>query len=67
MSEQLYRYGWKNNSKRATFYGRVCKLIARGSRNTIELEFLDNGEHTFTSGNSIRKQKGPKNERSHEE
>jgi len=62
MSEQLYRYVWKNNSKRASFYGRTCRLIARGSRNTVELEFLDNGERTFTSGNSIRKLKGPRME-----
>jgi hypothetical protein len=49
-----YIYAWKNNSKRAEFYGQSCQVTARGKMNTIRLEFEDK-RILITSGNSIRK------------
>lgn len=53
----LYLYTWGNNSKRKTMKGRICKLIARGTRNSRLIEFIDNGQRECVSGHSIRKRK----------
>jgi len=55
MSEQLYIYTWGNNSKRATFKGRICRLLRCGSKNTVAIQFVDNGEIAFTSRMALRK------------
>lgn len=47
-------YAWRNNSKRATLYGRHCRIVARGSLNSILVEF-ENGQREIVSGNSIRR------------
>lgn len=51
---QLYRFGWKNNERRAQLYGRTCRMICRGTMNSCLLEF-ENGERVVTSRNAIRK------------
>ena len=51
-----YVYRWKNNPERARFYGKPCRVVARGKLNTVLLEFED-GERLVTSGNSIRQRK----------
>jgi hypothetical protein len=51
-----YIYRWKNNTKRATMYKRVCRVIARGKLNSCLIEFL-NGQREVVSRNSIRKEK----------
>lgn len=53
----IYYYAWGNNEKRALLKGRRCVLIARGSMNSVLIEFLDNGERVCTSGNALRKVK----------
>ena len=53
--EQLYRYAWANNAKRATLKGRLCRLLARMSMNSIVIQFADNDQIEVTSGNAIRK------------
>jgi len=53
----LYRYAWRNNAKRETYYNRICRVLVRGKMNTCLLEFVDNGERTITSRNAIRKVK----------
>jgi hypothetical protein len=50
----VYRYAWKNNEKRATLYGRLCRVLARGRMNSIMIEFLDNGQREITSRNAVR-------------
>jgi len=49
-----YRYCWRNNSTRASYYDCRCRVTARGKKNTIRLEFED-GRTIITSGNSIRR------------
>ena len=55
VSEQLYRFAWKNNPVRARLYCRTCRLVARGSMNTVLVEFVDTNERVTTSGNALRK------------
>jgi len=55
MPEQLYEYRWGNNKVRAKLKGRKCRIVKRGKRNTVMLEFIDTGERFLTSGNSIKK------------
>ncbi|MFH2076581.1 MAG: hypothetical protein ABIJ57_14760 [Pseudomonadota bacterium] len=50
----LYRYVWKNNSKRKTLYGRLCTVIYRGRPNSALVEF-ENGQREIISRNAIRR------------
>lgn len=59
MTDQLYRYSWGNNEKRATYKGRQCRLLVSGKRNTVLIEFTDNGERTTTSRRALRKEVTP--------
>jgi hypothetical protein len=52
-----YIYSWGNNEKRKTLKGRRCIVLKRGSKNSILIEFLDNGQREVVSRNSIRKPK----------
>lgn len=54
-SQPLYRYHFANNEKRATMKGRICRVIARGTMNSAEIEFLDNGQREIVSRNALRK------------
>jgi len=54
-SEQLYVYCWGNNPARARMKGRVCRVLARGAKNSVAIEFVDNGERTLTSRNALRR------------
>ena len=53
----LYRYPWRNNEKRATMYGRVFCVVARGAMNSVLIEFTDNRQREVTSRNALRKVK----------
>jgi len=55
MNPTIYRYAWRNNEKRATLYGRLCRVIARGSMNSALVEFADNGQREVISRNALRK------------
>lgn len=57
MSEQLYVYRWKNNEKRATLYGRICRVVKRMARNSALVRFEDNGQEEVVSRNALRKVK----------
>jgi len=57
MNAQLYYFAWGNNEKRATMKGRVCRVLSRGKKNSIMIEFLDTGQREIVSRNSIRKVK----------
>jgi hypothetical protein len=49
----FYRYAWGNNEKRKTMQGRLCRVIARGKKNSIMIEFQD-GQREVVSRHSIR-------------
>ncbi|MDP2317523.1 MAG: hypothetical protein Q8P41_31855 [Pseudomonadota bacterium] len=51
----LYRFAWRNNTKRETLYGRPCHVLARGAKNSILIQFLDNNQREVVSRNSVRK------------
>jgi hypothetical protein len=51
---KLYRYCWRNNSKRAELYGRACSILLRGSFNSALIEFSDNGQREIVSRNALR-------------
>ena len=49
-------YSWKNNEKRKTLFGRVCKIIAYGKKNSIQIEF-ENGQREITSRYAVKKER----------
>jgi len=49
-----YQYAWKNNEKRATLYGRCCRVVVCGKMNSCLVEF-DNGQREVISRNALRK------------
>lgn len=53
-----YRYAWRNNRKRETLFGRLCRVVARGKMNSALVEFTDNGQREVVSRNALRKNKG---------
>jgi len=53
-TSMTYIYGWKNNSKRKTLYGRECRLIMRLKMNSAAVVF-ENGQFEVISRNALRK------------
>lgn len=49
-----YTYTWGNNEKRATYKGRRCRILARGTMRSVLIEF-ENGERTVSSVRSLRR------------
>ena len=53
-------YSWKLKTlwgeTGSPFYGRACKIIARGAMNSRMIQF-ENGELAIVSGNSLRRRK----------
>lgn len=47
-------YAWKNNEKRLTLYRRLCRIVARGTMNSILIEF-ENGQRECVSRYAVRK------------
>ena len=58
MHERLYRYCWKNNERRRAMYGRVCRVVCRGTMNSALIEFVDDGSREVVSRNALRKVDG---------
>jgi len=56
----IYKYAWKNNSKRAELYGRHLKVLARGKKGSILVEFVDNGQREVISHYALKKVKEDK-------
>jgi len=46
---------WGNNSKRKTLRGRDCVILARGAKNSIMIEFVDNKQREIVSRYSVRR------------
>jgi hypothetical protein len=49
-----HTYVWKNNEKRATLYGRRCRVVVRGRMNSILIEFED-GQREVVSRYALRR------------
>jgi hypothetical protein len=49
-----YIFVWRNNSKRATLYGRRCRVLVRGAMNSALVEF-ENGQREIVSRNALRR------------
>lgn len=47
-------YVWGNNAKRATMKGRTCRVLARGGKGSILVEF-ENGQREITSRYAVRR------------
>lgn len=47
-------YAWRNNAKRQTLYSRKCRIVSRGTMNSLLAEF-ENGQREVVSGNAIRR------------
>jgi hypothetical protein len=56
MTDTLYIYGWRNNPKRETLYGRLCRVLCRGRMNSCRVQF-ENGQTEVISRNALRKVK----------
>jgi len=53
-SPMTYRYAWKNNPKRASMYGRTCRVLATGKMGSALIEF-ENGQKEITSKRALRR------------
>jgi len=51
---KTYIYRWRNNSKRATLYGKRCRLLLRLPMNSAVVEFED-GHAEVISRNALKK------------
>src|SRR3989304_2349020 len=56
MTAYPYFYAWRNNAKRATLYGRRCRILSRMTKNSVCVEFED-GQREVVSRNAVRKAK----------
>jgi hypothetical protein len=52
-----YIFGWGNNPKRATMKNRKCKVLKRGGKGSVLIEFLDNGQKEIVSRRALRRSK----------
>jgi hypothetical protein len=58
--EYKFIYNWANNSKRKTMKGRKCRILAKGKKNSIMIEFEDNKQIEIVSINSLKLFEGKK-------
>jgi hypothetical protein len=49
-----YCYWWKNNVKRRSLCGRMCRILVRGRANSALVEFED-GQREVISRHAIRR------------
>lgn len=49
-----YRFAWKNNPKRATLFGRRCRLVVSGKMGSVMVEF-ENGQREIVSRRALRR------------
>jgi hypothetical protein len=51
----IYRWGWR--ARLPDRYGTFCRVLVRGTRNAVLLEFIDDGFRVITSRRGLRKVK----------
>jgi hypothetical protein len=54
MAEPVYVFAWGNNERRAQLKGRRCRVLVRGGKGTVLVEFLDSGERVTCSFRALR-------------
>ncbi|MGE5072511.1 MAG: hypothetical protein ACM3MF_03710 [Anaerolineae bacterium] len=52
--ETVYRYAWKNNSKRAALFGRTCRIVAFRGKDKYLVEF-ENGQREIVCRFELRR------------
>lgn len=55
---EVYEFAWGNNERRAQLKGRKCRVLARGGKGTVLVEFLDTGERVTCSFRALRRRDG---------
>jgi len=48
MSTREYVYGWKNNTKRQSLYGKQCRVLVWGKMNSVLVEFEDGNKEVIS-------------------
>lgn len=54
-SAVLYVYAWGNTPEREALKGRECRIMARGGKGTVLVEFDDNGQRETVSFRALRR------------
>lgn len=54
MVEVTHIYVWGNNARRAELKGRLCRVVARGRKGSVLVEFAD-GEQVITDRKAVRR------------
>lgn len=57
MTTFTHIYAWRNNEKRATLFGRQCRVVARGKMGSVLIEFED-GSREVVSRRALRRNTG---------
>ena len=50
-----YIYTWTNNAKRATLRGRRCRILVRGTKRSVLVEFADNRQRECVDFYALRR------------
>lgn len=60
MSEEYpYVFSWKNDPKRASLFGRRCRVLDRGTTLRSVLVEFEDGERVVTSARALRRKRSP--------
>lgn len=51
----VYVFAWGNTPERAALKGRRCRILARGGKGTVLVEFEDNGHRETVSFRALRR------------
>ena len=55
IAKYSHYYAWKNNEKRTRLFRQPCRVVARGSMNSVLIEFEDGGREVV-SRRALRRQ-----------
>lgn len=51
----VYVFSWGNTPERASLKGRRCRILARGAKGTVLVEFEDSGQRETVSFRALRR------------
>jgi len=57
VGEMTHVFRWGNNAKRAALKGRRCRVLARGAKGSIMVEFSD-GQREIVSRRAVAREVG---------
>jgi hypothetical protein len=55
VNEAVYVFVWGNNARRRELRGRRCRVLVRGGKGTVLVEFLDTLERATVSFRALRR------------